>query len=203
MHHPLVSWHIIPLEFSSWNIVCFWQKESFKEQFFRLFSALMKVHPIPHAIFETARSRFVQILHHISVSWKITPLYCFSSNLYTLDKKTYWIEILSLWVVERKSTKFLMSCLKLQVLFSWFWQKEPIKLQNLRLLTADVKFHQICTLIGCFCWKYIKFQLKKYRGVMSHNTEEWCKVARKTDLLFQKWQEFGEFWPEHSKVSLW
>ena len=20
-------------------------------------------------------------------------------------------------------------------------------------------------------------------------------------MLFQKWQEFGEFWPEHSKVS--
>ena len=24
---------------------------------------------------------------------------------------------------------------------------------------------------------------------------------RKTDLLFQKWQKFGEIWPEHSKVS--
>ena len=36
---------------------------------------------------------------------------------------------------------------------------------------------------------------------MSHDTEEWCKIWKKTDLLFQKWQEFGEFWPEHSKVS--
>ena len=36
---------------------------------------------------------------------------------------------------------------------------------------------------------------------MSHDTEEWCKIWRKTDLLFQKWQEFGEFWSEHSKVS--
>ena len=34
-------------------------------------------------------------------------------------------------------------------------------MQNFRLLTAQVKFHQICTLIGYFCWKYIKFQLKK------------------------------------------
>ena len=24
---------------------------------------------------------------------------------------------------------------------------------------------------------------------------------KKTDLLFQKWQEFAEFWPEHSKFS--
>ena len=36
---------------------------------------------------------------------------------------------------------------------------------------------------------------------MSHDTEEWCKIWRKTDLLFQKWQDFGGFSPEHSKVS--
>ena len=36
---------------------------------------------------------------------------------------------------------------------------------------------------------------------MSHDTEEWCKTWRKIDLLFQKWQEFSEFWPEQSKVS--
>ena len=70
-----------------------------------------------------------------------------------------------------------------------------------RLSTAHVKFHLICTLIGSFCWKYIRFQLKKYRGVKSHDTEEWCKIWIKPDLLFQKWQEVGEFWPEHSKVS--
>ena len=34
---------------------------------------------------------------------------------------------------------------------------------------------------------------------MSHDNEEWCKFWRKTDL-FQKWHEFGEFWPEQSKV---
>ena len=73
-------------------------------------------------------------------------------------------------------------------------------MQNFRISTTQVKFHQICTLIGSFCWKYIKCQLKKYRVVMSRDTEEWCKIWRKTDL-FQKWQEFGEFWSEHTKVS--
>ena len=29
---------------------------------------------------------------------------------------------------------------------------------------------------------------------MSHGPEEWSKIWRKTDLLFQKWQEYGEFW---------
>ena len=45
------------------------------------------------------------------------------------------------------------------------------------------------------------FSAEKCRGFMSHDDEEWCKNWRKTDLLFQKWLEFGEFWPEHSKVS--
>ena len=36
---------------------------------------------------------------------------------------------------------------------------------------------------------------------MSHDPEDYCKIWRKTDLLFQKWQDFGEFWPEHLKVS--
>ena len=36
---------------------------------------------------------------------------------------------------------------------------------------------------------------------MSHDIEEWCKIWRKTDLLFQKWHQFGEFWPEHLKFT--
>ena len=71
--------------------------------------------------------------------------------------------------------------------FIKFLQKEPTKVKNFRLSTAQVKFLQACTLIGSFCRKYIKFQLKKYRGVMSHDTEEWCKIWRKTDSVFQKW----------------
>ena len=56
-------------------------------------------------------------------------------------------------------------------------------------------------MIGSFCWNYVKFQLKMSSRVISQETEEWCKIWRKTDLLFQKWQKFGEFWSEHSIVS--
>ena len=34
---------------------------------------------------------------------------------------------------------------------------------------------------------------------MPHDIEKWCKIWRKTDLLFQKWQECGEFCYKHSK----
>ena len=58
------------------------------------------------------------------------------------------------------------------------------------------------TLMGCFSPKYIMFELKKYRVVIFHDTREWCKIWRKTDLWFGKWhEEFGKFWPEHLKVS--
>ena len=45
--------------------------------------------------------------------------------------------------------------------FIWFLQKVPTTVENFRHLTAQVKFHQICPLIDYFCWKYVKFQLKK------------------------------------------
>ena len=52
------------------------------------------------------------------------------------------------------------------------------------------------------CAKYLMFDLKKYRGVIFHDTEGWCKIWRKTDLWFGKWhEEYGKFSPEHLKVS--
>ena len=39
----------------------------------------------------------------------------------------------------------------------------------------------------------------KIIGVIFHDTEEWCKIRRKADLLLGKWhKEFGKFLPEHS-----
>ena len=55
------------------------------------------------------------------------------------------------------------------------------------------KVSKICTLIGSFQPKYM-FELKKHRGVIFHDTEEWCEIWRKIDLRFGKWhEEFGKF----------
>ena len=43
---------------------------------------------------------------------------------------------------------------------------------NKNFVNFDLKVKQICTLIGAFCAKYIKFDLKKYRGLVFHDTEE-------------------------------
>ena len=46
------------------------------------------------------------------------------------------------------------------------------------------------------------FDLKTFSGVISHDTEVWCKSSRKTDLWFGKWhEEYGKFSPEQLKVS--
>ena len=74
--------HIIPLKLSNWNIICFGEKEPIKVQFFRPLESLMKVHPIPHVIFETTSLGFIWILHHCSV------YFCSSSLVYFGQKKT-------------------------------------------------------------------------------------------------------------------
>ena len=53
-----------------------------------------------------------------------------------------------------------------------------------------------------FFWaKYILFELKNYRGVIFHETEEGYKIWRGIDLLFKNRQkEFDKFWPERSKI---
>ena len=56
--------------------------------------------------------------------------------------------------------------------------------------------------MGSFRVKYILFELKKYRGVIFHETEQEYKIWRGIDLSFWNWcKEFDKFWPEHSKVS--
>ena len=45
-------------------------------------------------------------------------------------------------------------------------------------------------------------ELKKYRGIIFHETEEGYKIWRGIELSFQNWhKEFDKIWPEHSKVS--
>ena len=77
---------------------------------------------------------------------------------------------------------------------------------NIRNLTnfnpSTQKVSKISTLMGSFSAKYILFELKKYRGVIFHETEEGHKIWRGINLSFKNWhKQFVKFWPEHSKVS--
>ena len=101
-----------------------WTKRAHQCTIFRRLGALMKFHPIPHAIFETTRSGFIQVLHHYSVSWKITPL--FSSNLIYFGENSplkwnfrtseCWVKIHQIRhvIFETMSQFFLKLCITLQ-----------------------------------------------------------------------------------------
>ena len=65
------------------------------------------------------------------------------------------------------------------------------------ILMQAVESLKNCTLMCYFCRKYIIFEAKKYRGVMCHNTEEWCNIWGGTDQCFKKWHK--EFWPNTQK----
>ena len=69
--------------------------------------------------------------------------------------------------------------------------------------TSLVRFHLSSRkseiLVASLC--HIKFSLKRYRRLISHDIEQGCKVSGKTDLWFQiRHEEFGEFSPYHLKV---
>ena len=124
-------------------------------------------------------------------------------------------------LIKLKFIKYLLSCFKQKVSFSlnfgWLfsvmrdnssvllllklyviWTKGPHR--NAKFQTFDCSRKISPNLYFDRLLKVYKILAKKYRGVISHDPEDWCKIWRKTDLLFQKWQEFGEIWPEHSKV---
>ena len=43
---------------------------------------------------------------------------------------------------------------------------------------------------------------KKVQRIIFHDTREWCKIWRKSDLRFGKWhEELGKSSPKHMKVS--
>ena len=76
------------------------------------------------------------------------------------------------------------------------------KVDMRNLTNFDSSISKIFILMGSFWAKYILFELKNYRGVIFHKTEEKYKIWRGIDLSFQNWhKEFNKFWPEQSKVS--
>ena len=82
-----VAWKIIPLFFFSSNNIYFAQKEPIKMKIFETFECSSQILSNSLCQFWNNESIPVQILYPSSVSWKITPLYFFSSNNMYFDHK--------------------------------------------------------------------------------------------------------------------
>ena len=77
---------------------------------------------------------------------------------------------------------------------SWYWRVMQSSKENWLLVTKvtggiwwilmwAVTNLKVCTLTWYFCQEHVKFQLKKYRKIISHDTEDWSKLWRKTFCL--------------------
>ena len=78
----------------------------------------------------------------------------------------------------------------------WIWQILTRALKNLQ----NLHFNELILTKIYNAW--VKMVQRNYRGVMFDGTEKWCKMWKKTDLCFQKRDEwFDKFSPGHSKVS--
>ena len=84
----IVMTHNSPVNFKPY-IFYFGKKDPIKVSILRLSSALGKICQIPYVIFQTTS----QFLRHSSVSWKITCLYFFSSNIYFGQKDLIKVQI--------------------------------------------------------------------------------------------------------------
>ena len=148
------------------------------------------------------KSAFLHILHDSLVSWKITPLYFFWSKvMYESYAQEGSIRVQIFETFECSDKNLPNSChfwnnklVFLQILhhswvswditllnfFSWnfiyFQQKERIKVQIWWKFTWAIKNLKFCTLMGSFGKNHIKFQVKKYRRVISLDNEEWCEI---------------------------
>ena len=106
---------------------------------FQALKAVVKVDPIPHVMFETTKSGFIRILHHCSVSWKITTLY-FNSNLVYFGICTFdRLLLLKIYKISAKKVQ--------RSYVSWHWRmmqnlKKMQVMENLKKSWLAVWKHQ-------------------------------------------------------------
>ena len=156
--------------------------------------------PNSSCLYPNHKSVFLQILHDSSVSRNITPLYFLGQTLYALHKRDRSKCKLDFLVFGSKFTKFL-SFLKQKISFSsnfaplfgimrhissiLFLAKTLYTFSKSSLLKYKfgeipqkseilkvVKSLKFCTVVGFFCKNHIKFQLQKYRRLISYDIEE-------------------------------
>ena len=123
----LASFFIVMIHNSSVNFklmhFLLWIKGSHKTPNFETFKCSVKNLPNSLCHFPNYKSFILQILHHSSVSWKITPLYFFSSNnTYFTQKEPIKVKIFE---------TFECSGQILSNSFCQFWNDKSIPLQIL------------------------------------------------------------------------
>ena len=87
LYSSSVSWRITPLYFFSSNNIFFAQKEPIKVKIFETFKCSGQNSSNSSCQFWNDKSIPLQILHHSSLSWQITPLWILSSYFFKFGLK--------------------------------------------------------------------------------------------------------------------
>ena len=126
-----------------------WTKGSYQSSNFDTFECSGENLQNSSCHFPSNKSVFLQILHHSSMSWKITPLYFFSSNnIYFAQKEPIKMTIFETF---EWSGQILLNSL------CQFWKNKSIPLQILYLSSVSWKI----TSLYFFSWVNIYFAPKK------------------------------------------
>ena len=100
------------------------------------------------------------------------------------------------WILLSKACKDLDE--KIQKSYvSWHWRvmqslKKKLALGSKKDTRNLVNFHPTTQMsrnfssMGHFCPKYLRFELKQYRGVVFHDTEQWCTICINLDHVVSK-----------------
>ena len=198
---PSVSWHIIPLKFSSWTIML-WTKRAHQCTIFLTFECSNEISTNSSCHFWKHKVRVYLNFASSSVS---TPLYFFSSNLIVLWTKrahqrakfqTFEISnlffdrlfLLKVYQISTKQVQRSHASWRWRVMQNskknWFVVSEITRIWW--ILTRALKVSTICTLIGSFCAKYIMFDLKSSEDLswnwrlMQNLKKNWIVVPKMT-----------------------
>ena len=195
-HDSLVSWYITPLYFFRSKVIYFAQKGPIKVTKFLSFLK-QKIS------FSSNFAPLFGIMRHISsILFLAETLYTFIKS--SLSKYKFGEtspEQSKVWNVALWWTRGLGGhCGKL----TWGFKYEMWNLVNFHSTTQKSKNF---TSMGSFFPNYMSFELKKYRGVIFHDTEQWCKIWINPDLVVSK-MPWGIGWtfikaPKSLKVVHW
>ena len=166
-----VSWKIIPLYFFSWNNIYFVQKELIK--ILETFQCSVQILPNSLCQFWNEKLIPLQVLYPSSVSWKIIPLYFFSSNnIYFTQKELIKMKIFEAF----KGWGHILSNSLCQ-----FWNNLiPFKI----LCPSSVSWKIIR--LYFFSWNNIYFAQKELIKILETFQ---CSVQMLSNCLCQFWNE--------------
>ena len=189
LHHSSVSWNITLLYIFRSNVICFAQKEPIKVEILRNLSVQVKIHQIIVS-FETSNQFFFEFC----ITLPCHETWDMRHETYTLNKRSLSkSKFGEIFCGQSKVWNFEFWWISLAQIVYSYSQKSTEDL-SLMTLNSDAKFNERRTCVfkydmrnffsmSSFC---PRFELQKYRGVIFHDIEQWCKKWINPDLVVSK-----------------